>query len=105
MVSSARGQDAQPERESVEARVICLLKRTPEELEARKRQSAATSPSPLDAIRQHPKYAEVKAQIQENPDKAPQIVMGLMGSAPDLAKAIMENREEFKAMMMESSKL
>lgn len=104
-VSSARGQDVQPERESVEARVICLLKRTPEELEVMKRQSAATAPSALDAIRQHPKFAELKAQIQENPDRSAQIVMALMGSAPDLAKAIMENREEFKAMMMESSKL
>ena len=103
-----RGQDAQPERESVEARVICLLERTPEELaafQARKREAAADATNPLDAIRQHPKFAELKAQIQENPDKAPQIVMKLSASAPDLAKLIMENREEFKAMMMESSKL
>jgi hypothetical protein len=95
----------QPERESVEARVICLLKRTPEELaafEARKQQQAAAA-SPLDVIRQHPKFEELKSQIQASPDKAPQIVMGLALSEPELAKAIMENREEFKAMMMEGS--
>ena len=102
-----RGQDAQPERESVEARVICLLERTPEELAAfqAKKREAAVVANPLDAIRQHAKFAELKAQIQENPDKAPQIVMKLSASAPDLAKVIMENREEFKAMMMESSRL
>ena len=61
--------------------------------------------TPLDAIRQHPKFAELKARIQENPEKAPQVVMSMAGSAPDLVKAIMENREEFRAMMMESSKL
>ena len=109
MVSHARGQDAQPERESVEARVICLLQRTPEEiraLEARKREAADRAvANPLDAIRQHPKFAELKARIQENPEKAPQIVMSMAGSAPDLVKAIMENREKFKGMMTESSKL
>lgn len=108
LVSPARGQETQPERESVEARVICLLKRTPDEIrafEARKREAAAAAANPLDAIRQHPKFAELKARIQENPEKAPQVVMSMAGSAPDLVKAIMENREEFRAMMMESSKL
>lgn len=107
-MSWPRGQDAQPERESVEARVICLLQRTPEELrafEARKSAAAADATNPLDAIRRHPKFAELKAQIQENPDSASQIVMDLASSAPDLVKAIMKNRAEFKAMIMESPKL
>lgn len=102
--TSASGQDTQPERESVEARVICLLERTPEELAAFEARKAAST-SPLDAIRQHPKFPDLKAQILEDPARAQQIVKTLAASAPDLAKAIMENRAEFKAMIMEGAKL
>ena len=84
--------------------MICLLKRTPEELAAFEERNAASTDR-LETIRRHPKFSELKVQILQNPDKAPQIVKKLAASAPDLAKAIMENREEFKAMIMEGPKL
>jgi hypothetical protein len=55
---------------------------------------------PLAMVRASPKFEEIKAQLQADPSSAMSVVTGLMGTDPELATAIMENREAFKEMMV-----
>lgn len=96
-------QDAQPMRESVEARITCLLRRTPEEQAIYEERKAAAAPSPLDCLRQNPAVlAELRSKLSEDPTAAPQLIMGLMTSEPEIAKAIVANQGEFKALLTET---
>jgi hypothetical protein len=83
------------------------LKRTPDEkaaYEARKAAAAAPAASPLDALRARPELlAELREKIRAEPTSAPKVIMGLMEAEPQIAKAIMSAREEFKALMREGS--
>ena len=56
---------------------------------------------PLDALRQHPQFNQLRAQLQANPQSLPQVLQGFGASNPAIAQAIQANLPAFIEMMNE----
>lgn len=49
----------------------------------------------------HPEFPALVSKLKEaGAGGVPAVVMGLMSEAPDLGKLVMENTDEFKAMLL-----
>ena len=64
-------------------------------------QAAHHGGGPLDALRSHPQFAQLRAQMQANPQALPQVLQTFGGSNPAVAEAIQGNLFAFIEMMNE----
>jgi len=58
--------------------------------------------NPLDALRQHPQFAQLRAQLQADPQALPQVLQGFGASNPQVAQLIQANLPAFIEMMGET---
>ena len=58
--------------------------------------------NPLDAMRQHPQFAQLRAQLQADPQALPQVLQGFGASNPQVAQLIQANLPAFIEMMGET---
>lgn len=68
--------------------------------------AAAAAPSgaasgPLDVLRSHPQFAQLKMLVQSNPAALPQVLAQIGAASPDLLALINANKDAFIAMMNE----
>jgi len=56
---------------------------------------------PLDALRQHPQFAQLKELVQTNPTALPAVLSQLGSSSPDVLALINSNKDAFIALMNE----
>ena len=54
---------------------------------------------PLDALRAHPNFEQLRAQLASNPDSLPQVLQAFGASNPEIAQAIQSDLPGFIAMM------
>jgi len=56
---------------------------------------------PLDALRQHPQFNQLRARLQADPQALPEVLQGFGASNPAIAQAIQSNLPAFIEMMNE----
>jgi UV excision repair protein RAD23 len=64
-------------------------------------QAPAGGGGPLEALRQHPNFGQLRAQLQADPQSLPQVLQGFGASNPAIAQAIQANLPAFIEMMNE----
>ena len=63
--------------------------------------TGTASNNPLEALRQHPQFNDIRRLVQANPENINQIIDSIGAASPQLFTLIQNNQEAFNAMMTE----